>query len=94
LPESFRGGCSFGAGTKADLSRRDALEQIRGKHDWAKAVNAAAALSTAVVLCCCGKPMIPLHSFWTPPFALSKSVAPEDEAICGKFPALFAIGWT
>jgi len=50
LPESFRGGCSFGAGTKADLSRRDALEQIRGKHDWAKAVNAAAALSTAVVL--------------------------------------------
>jgi len=23
LPESFRGGCSFGAGIKADLSRRD-----------------------------------------------------------------------
>ncbi len=23
LPESFRGGCSFGAGAEADLSRRD-----------------------------------------------------------------------
>src|ERR1700679_3551143 len=25
LPESFRGGCSFGAGLSADLSRRDCL---------------------------------------------------------------------
>jgi hypothetical protein len=43
LPESFRGGCSFGAGIEADLSRRDCLEQIGGKHSHAKAVNAAAA---------------------------------------------------
>jgi len=43
LPESFRGGCSFGAGNKADLSRRDCLEQIGGKHGRAKAVNALAA---------------------------------------------------
>jgi hypothetical protein len=50
LPESFRGGCSFGAGTEADLSRRDALEQIGWKHDWAKAVNAAAVLSTVVLV--------------------------------------------
>jgi hypothetical protein len=54
LPESFRGGCSFGAGIEADLSRRDSLEQIRGKHGCTKAVNAAAAISTilatAVVL--------------------------------------------
>jgi hypothetical protein len=35
--------------------------------------------------------MIPLHSFWTPPFALSKSVAPEDEAICGRFPAVLRL---
>jgi hypothetical protein len=43
LPESFRGGCSFGAGTKADLSRRDCLEQPIEKHSRTKAVNAAAA---------------------------------------------------
>src|SRR5205807_5123644 len=43
LPESFRGGCSFGAGISADLSQRDCLEQIGGKHDAAKPVNAAAA---------------------------------------------------
>jgi hypothetical protein len=46
LPESFRGGCSFGAGIEADLSRRDCLEQIGKKHGWTKAVNAAAAIST------------------------------------------------
>src|ERR1700759_151287 len=40
LPESFRGGCSFGAGALADLSRRDCLEQIGGKHDDTKTVNA------------------------------------------------------
>src|SRR5467141_2311187 len=32
LPESFRGGCSFGAGVLADLSRRDYLLQIGEKH--------------------------------------------------------------
>ena len=41
LPESFRGGCSFGAGQLADLSRRGRLEQIGGKHDVTKPVNAA-----------------------------------------------------
>jgi len=45
LPESFRGGCSFGAGAEAGLSRRD-VEQIGKKHSPAKPVNAAAALST------------------------------------------------
>ena len=43
LPESFRGGCSFGAGVKAGLSRRDCLEQIGTEHGGAKPVNAAAA---------------------------------------------------
>jgi hypothetical protein len=43
LPESFRGGCSFGAGIKADLSRRGGGEQIGRKR---KSVNAAAASST------------------------------------------------
>jgi len=36
LPESFRGGCSFGAGIKADLSRRDCTrtdgEETRLRH--------------------------------------------------------------
>jgi hypothetical protein len=40
LPESFRGGCSFGAGASADLSRRDCLEQIGGEHDDTRTVNA------------------------------------------------------
>ncbi len=31
LPESFRGGCSFGAGAQADLSRRDVVVQSRTK---------------------------------------------------------------
>src|SRR5438105_8134556 len=39
------------------------------------------ALSTSLV--CCGKPMIRLLSFWTPPLALSKSVPPEQKAIFG-----------
>jgi hypothetical protein len=42
LPESFRGGCSFGAGIQADLSRRDLLvNKIGGKHGRTKAVNAS-----------------------------------------------------
>jgi hypothetical protein len=45
------------------------------------AVNALQHLSTSLV--CCGKPMIRLHSFWTPPLALSKSVLPEQKAIYG-----------
>jgi hypothetical protein len=49
LPESFRGGCSFGAGIKADLSRRDSLEQMGTEHGADKPVNATAALSTALV---------------------------------------------
>src|ERR1700730_16449864 len=40
LPESFRGGCSFGAGAEAGLSRRDCLEQIGGEHGDTKTVNA------------------------------------------------------
>jgi hypothetical protein len=50
LPESFRGGCSFGAGVKADLSRRDCLEQIGEKHGATMAVNATAAISTGLVV--------------------------------------------
>jgi len=81
LPESFRGGCSFGAGAEADLSRRDVL-QIGGKHSPAKPVNAAAAFSDVHAhLVCCGKPMIRLHSFWTARLALSKSVPPEMSAV-------------
>jgi len=41
LPESFRGGCSFGVGAFADLSRRDYLLQIGENHGRTKAVNAA-----------------------------------------------------
>jgi hypothetical protein len=44
LPESFRGGCSFGAGIKADLSRRDVLERLRRKHSIPKPVNATRGL--------------------------------------------------
>src|ERR1700692_2735450 len=64
LPESFRGGCSFGAGVKADLSRRDCLEQIGRKHGWTRAVNAAAASYQGIckgfakVLRWCGKSLI------------------------------------
>src|ERR1700742_228014 len=75
LPESFRGGCSFGAGVSAGLSRRACLGPGGGKHDRTKTVNAPTALSKALV--CCGKSMISLHSFWTLRRASSKSVAPE-----------------
>jgi len=40
LPESFRGGCSFGAGTKAGLSRRGRTIQMGTDHRPAKPVNA------------------------------------------------------
>jgi hypothetical protein len=61
-----------------------------GKHSHGKPVNARKYLSTSLV--CCGKPLICLHSFWTPPFALSKSVAPEEKAIYGLTPDHFPIG--
>jgi len=84
LPESFRGGCSFGAGTKADLSRRDGREEIiGGKAGAAKpkpwAINGQ--------LRACGKSMIRLHSFWTPQRPLSKSGFAE-------IPRYFLIGPT
>jgi hypothetical protein len=50
LPESFRGGCSFGAGIKADLSRRGCLERGGGKHDLEQTVNALQHLSTGFTL--------------------------------------------
>src|SRR5205814_7009858 len=40
LPESFRGGCSFGAGIKADLSRRDGTRTAARNHSAPKPVNA------------------------------------------------------
>ena len=52
LPESFRGGCSFGAGTEAGLSRRGCLIQIGGKHRPAKPVNAAAAYQRDYAILC------------------------------------------
>jgi len=52
LPESFRGGCSFGAGAEADLSRRDVV-QVGGKHRPAKPVNAGAVLSTGLARLSC-----------------------------------------
>jgi len=67
LPESFRGGCSFGAGAQADLSRRDVFNRQEEN-------TALPSLSTQpqpyqrdfrVRLVCCGNPMIRLHSFWT-----------------------------
>jgi hypothetical protein len=61
LPESFRGGCSFGAGAEADLSRRDVL-QIGGKHSPAKPVNAGAALSTGLA-----RPSCVLRQAYDPP---------------------------
>src|SRR5437868_6711 len=79
LPESFRGGCSFGAGIKADLSRRDCTrtggEETRSGQGCQRGQGAIKALSTSFV--CCGNPMICLHSFWTPRAALSKSTCPD-----------------
>jgi len=69
LPESFRGGCSFGAGAEADLSRRDVL-QIRGKHGPAKPVNAAAAFSTG-----CACPSCVLRQAYDPPAQFLDSTA-------------------
>src|SRR5215813_10539341 len=81
LPESFRGGCSFGAGIKADLSRRDCtrtgVEETRSRQGCQRGQGAIEALSTRFV--CCGNLLIRLHSFWTPGRALSKSVCPVDE---------------
>jgi hypothetical protein len=75
LPESFRGGCSFGAGIKADLSRRDCLEEIGRKHSHARAVNAAAASVKGFALVRQAPDL--LFTFWTPPSPLSKSVPAE-----------------
>jgi hypothetical protein len=73
LPESFRGGCSFGAGIEADLSRRDCLEQIGRKHGRTKPVNAAAASITGFELLRQASDL--LHTFWTALARLSKSDA-------------------
>ena len=70
LPESFRGGCSFGAGAEADLSRRDVL-QVRGKHSPAKPVNAAAALSTGLARLSCV-----LRQAYDPPAQFLDTAAP------------------
>jgi len=60
LPESFRGGCSFGAGPNgAGLSRRDVFQR---RHKSMRSLNLSTRfrhLSTA--LCCCGKPLIRLN---------------------------------
>ena len=85
LPESFRGGCSFGAGAKAGLSRRDSLKQIGTEHGGAKPVNAAAASIHDLVLM--RQVPDPLHTFWTPPPPLSKKRLRRN-------PDRFAIGWT
>jgi hypothetical protein len=41
LPESFRGGCSFGAGLKGPVSPDVTVFHIGGKHGRVKPVNAA-----------------------------------------------------
>jgi hypothetical protein len=41
LPESFRGGCSFGAGSKPVSPDVTVVKQMGGKHGPGKSVNAA-----------------------------------------------------
>jgi hypothetical protein len=84
LPESFRGGCSFGAGTRPVSPDVTVVEQVGRKHAPGKPVNAAKALSTGFVYC--GNLLIWLHSFWTPGQALSKSVCPADKAFLATRP--------
>src|SRR3954468_18493558 len=56
LPESFRGGCSFGAGISCrSLPARLNRNKMGGKHGGSKAVNALRQLSTAVPSQKCGK---------------------------------------
>jgi hypothetical protein len=64
------------------------------KHGFDKPVNAAAAISTilATAFVWCGKPMIRLHSFWTPRQPLSKSVPLEGLARFADPPVNFTIG--
>ena len=90
LPESFRGGCSFGAGALADLSRRDCLEHIGGNTTIPRLSTRLTPLSRALV--CCSKSMISLHSFWTLRHASSKSVAPEQGTVFEASPAKIPIG--
>jgi hypothetical protein len=94
LPESFRGGCSFGAGAEADLSRRDVLNR------WEENTGLPS-LSTQpqhyqrdlrAYLVCCGNPMIRLHSFWTVRRPMSKSVPLEEAGDPEPVPAFFPIG--
>src|SRR3954452_12568556 len=82
LPESFRGGCSFGAGRLRPISP-DVTVSNSGlkKHGRPKSVNAPATAFNGTVKLG-GNPMIRLHSFWTVRLRLSKSGSLKFPKIC------------
>ena len=94
LPESFRGGCSFGDGPKASTKAKGPVSpdaagvDVRRKHERGSAVNASRCLSTSFKSPRANPMMFLmmfLRGFWTVQGPLSKSVPAE-------FPKILAIG--